>query len=246
MLELFRSTIRLWQARPRVAQLCQSSPLAALAILLPAVASSLAGCPDTCDTLGDSPASDAAPTVLRITNTGSTTIYLEPEAPCSEAAFKFVISDDGGALDTDEYFCGGDNTCDAQKDAGYDGQCEACPEPPIRAIPPGATFETKWDGMHFVAQTIPTSCSYDGEGTIDCVDRRALESGTYQVKVRAFQSCTVDGQPCTCQSADADGTCKLDRVNAYDVTDALSDEVVRDVSFDLPGTGIIEVTFDGT
>lgn len=218
----------------------------ALVAILPATALAIAGCPDTCDTLGDSPASDATPTVLRITNTSPNAIYLEPEPPCSEAAFKFEISDSGGPLDTDEYFCGGDNTCDAQKDPGYEGQCEACPEAPVRMIPPGATFETKWDGMHFVAQTIPTSCSYDGAGTIDCVDRRASEAGSYQVRVRAFQTCELMGQPCACQPSDPDGTCQLTMVNAYQAPDALSGEMVRDVAFDLPGSGVVTVTFDGT
>jgi hypothetical protein len=183
---------------------------------------------------------------VRVVNTGPTAIYLEPEPGCSEAPFKLVVSDDSGPLDSDEYFCGGDATCDAQKDPDFGGQCEACPEPLVRVIPPGATFETTWAGTHFVAQTIPTSCSFDGEGTIDCVDRRALEPGAYHLRVRAFQSCDDQGQPCACPALDADGTCKLSGVPASRATTVLSGEVIRDVDFDLPGTGVVVVTFDGT
>ncbi len=240
-----RSATHLRQPRLAVAQLCQSSRLAALVVVVPALASSVTGCPDTCETLGDSPAADATPTVVRIVNAGTTPIYLEPEAPCSEAPFKLVISDDSGPLDTDEYFCGGDNTCAAQQASDFGGQCEACPVPPVRVIPAGGTFETTWDGMHFVAQTIPTSCVSDGAGTVDCVDRRALGAGAYQLSVRAFQSCQDDGQPCACPMLDADGTCALSTVNADQAGAALSGEVLRDVAFDLPGSGVITVTFDG-
>lgn len=219
--------------------------LALVAFVL-ATATSAAGCEDSCETLGDSAASDATPTVLRIVNTSPTAIFLEPETPCSEAPFKLEVSDDGGLLDTDEYFCGGDATCQAIADPGFAGSCEACPEPPVRMIPSGATFETTWDGMHFVPNQIPASCNDDdGEKTIDCVDRRASTAGTHRVPVRAFSSCEFMGQPCECQPTDPDGTCALNEVLAYQAPDALSGEMIREVAFNLPGSGVVTLTFDG-
>lgn len=205
---------------------------------------------EECATQGDAVPSNDTTVIWRIVNTTGAPIYLEPEADCTNAALKFEITGpDGAVLDTEEFFCGGDATCQAIQEPDYAGQCEPCPTGPVRMIPAGATFDTPWNGTHYVHTTIPATCldsEADGEPDIECVDRVAAAAGAHTVKIRAFTACSFQGQPCECGTTDADGTCVVQQIDSYSAASSLSGELSREVEFEMPFGGPLVVAFGGS
>jgi len=206
--------------------------------------------------LDEAPAAAAAVT-WRFVNATNRPIFLAPAQGCSAVEAGYQLTGPAGTpVRTESDVCGG--SCEMLQEYG-DVACAAdCAVPPIRALPPGTTWEHVWDGSEWASAQMPQECVDDGGSfaqdatdtrpatsppePVTCLQRVTAEAGNYELSLDAFSACVNGDELCTCDTTDPDGTCRI--------SDGFSGQVHGQklsgkTTFTVPSTGVVEVRFEG-
>lgn len=197
----------------------------------------------------------AATMTWRFVNATNLPIFLAPAQGCSSVGAAYQLTGPEGGVKTESDVCGG--SCEMLQEHG-DVACAAdCAVPPIRALPPGTSWEHVWDGSEWASRDMPDAC-VESDGafadardarpataraeSVDCLQRVAAADGAYELSLEAYTACVSGDELCTCDSTDADGTCRVSEAFSSEVQ---GKKLSAKTSFTMPSPGVVEVRFEG-